>query len=279
MAGTFRRAIALRPVGHLEPSRSLADLFHENTKHQRATITPARERYSGRELEAMARAYKRYRLHPQIALPSVPPESGGGSYDAIVVRRRSAERIGTGGLELRELAVILGRSYGITGEMPIPGGGTQLFRASPSAGALYPAEIYLAVRSVDGLEPGIYHYEVTEHSLALLEGGDLSDRISRACCGQAFATEAAVVLFITGVIERTRRKYGDRGYRYVLIDVGHLGQSICLASTALNLAAVTSCGFFDDEVAEILGVDGCEEAPLYLVFIGRPVTGSIHATT
>jgi SagB-type dehydrogenase family enzyme len=166
------------------------------------------------------------------------------------------------------VSAILQWSYGITGESGIDGGGVQRFRAAPSAGALYPAEIYLGVRAVRGFEAGIYHYEVPEASLALLNGGNHADRLCEICCGQDYARQAAMVVLISAVVERTKRKYGDRGYRYVLLDVGHLGQNLYLACTALDLAIMTTCGFFDDEAADLLGIDGCDEAVVYVAFIG-----------
>jgi SagB-type dehydrogenase family enzyme len=272
MAGIFRREVALRATGQLPADESLADLFHENTKLQRATITTAvgPESYSARELEAMARAYKRYRLHPQVPLPRPSRDTSGPPLGEVIASRRSRRSFASDELELTELAAIMQWSYGITGEVGIRGGGVQRFRASPSAGALYPAEIYLGVRGVRGLEPGIYHYEVPETSLALLSRGDPTDRLYEVCCRQDYARQAAIVVLISAVIERTKRKYGDRGYRYVLLDVGHLGQNLYLACTALGLAIVTTCGFFDDEAADTLGIDGCDEAVLYVAFIGRP---------
>jgi SagB-type dehydrogenase family enzyme len=175
-------------------------------------------------------------------------------------------------LTLREVSAILQWSYGITGEVRMAGGGVQSFRAAPSAGALYPAEIYLGVRAVRGLDAGIYHYEVPESSLALLSQGDPTERLHEVCCGQQYAHQAGIVVLISGVIERTKRKYGDRGYRHVLLDVGHLGQNIYLVCTALNLAIVPTCGFFDDEAADLLGIDGCDEPVLYAAFIGRTPT-------
>ena len=80
--------------------------------------------------------------------------------------------------------------------------------------------------------------------------------------------QAAATVFITGVFERTKRKYGERGYRYVLLDIGHLGQNLCLAATAAGLAMMTTCGFFDDDVNRLLGVDGLDEAVVYVAFLG-----------
>jgi SagB-type dehydrogenase family enzyme len=130
----------------------------------------------------------------------------------------------------------------------------------------------LGVRAVRGLEAGVFHYEVPEASLALLRRGDPTDRLHEACCGQEYARQAAIVVLISAVIERTKRKYGDRGYRYVLLDIGHLSQNLYLACTTLGLAIVTTCGFFDDEAADLLGIDGCDEAVFYVAFIGKMLT-------
>jgi SagB-type dehydrogenase family enzyme len=163
-------------------------------------------------------------------------------------------------------------SYGITGHIRMPGGGAQPLRAAPSAGALYPAELYVAVRDIDELDAGIYHYEVPDNQLALLSRGDPTERVCEVCCGQQYAHGAAGTVLISAVIERTTRKYGDRGYRYVLLDIGHLGQNLCLACTALGLSIVTTCGFYDDEAADMLGIDGYDEAVFYVGFIGRSPT-------
>jgi SagB-type dehydrogenase family enzyme len=142
---------------------------------------------------------------------------------------------------------------------------------APSAGALYAAELYVAVRDVEGLDAGIYHYEVPVNQLALLRGGDVSVRLADVCCGQEYPLNAAVTVLISGVVGRSTRKYGERGYRYVLLDVGHLGQNLYLSCAALGLSITTTCGFFDDDAADMLGVDGSDEPVLYFGFIGRPV--------
>ena len=148
----------------------------------------------------------------------------------------------------------------------------QSLRAAPSAGALYPAELYLAVRRVHGLEAGIYHYEVPDHALALLSSGDPTDHLYEVCCAQEYAREAGMTVLISAVVERAERKYGDRGYRYVLLDIGRLGQNLYLSCTALDLSFVTTCGFFDDEVADMLGINGVDESVFYVAFIGHPST-------
>jgi SagB-type dehydrogenase family enzyme len=271
MVEIFRRHAALREGDRQRAGGSLADLFHENTKLHRGTggAPDVADGYGVRELEAMARAYKRYRLHPQIPLPQVPVDTVGPPFAETIAARRSRRDFASRQLELAELSAVLQWSCGITGGSTIDGGGgVQRFRAAPSAGALYPAEIYLGVNAVKGLEAGLYHYEVPEASLALLNRGDPGGRLHEICCGQEYARQAAVVVLISAVVERTKRKYGDRGYRYVLLDIGHLGQNLYLACTALDLAVVTTCAFFDDEAADFLGIDGCDEVVVYVAFIG-----------
>ena len=271
MSQLFRQESAFRSPEGQPGGSSLAELFHENTKNHRPIHFPntSEDTYTVKELDAMTRAYKQYRRRPRVALPEVqscPAES----FDDIIRARRTNRKFGSGELALAELSALMQWSYGISAEAVITGGGVQRLRAAPSAGALYPAEIYLGVRSVGGLDAGIYHYEVPDHTAALLSHGDASERLQAVCCGQEYAREAAVVVLIAGVIERTRRKYGNRGYRYVLLDVGHLAQNLCLAATVLGLSITTTCGFFDDEAADLIGIDGCDEAVLYVAFVGKP---------
>ena len=271
MAPIFRRETALRGKRAAYPEVTLAELFHENTKLRRPMAAPVAEagRYDLREMEAMARAYKIYRSHPQTPLPPLPADLVGPPIADVIAARRSHRNFSPDQLDLTELSAILQWSYGVTAEVGIPGGARQSFRAAPSAGALYPAEIYLAARAVTGLEPGIYHFEVPNASLALLERGDPTDRLHGICCGQDYARQAGIVLLITAVLERTKRKYGERGYRYVLLDIGHVAENLYLACTALGLAVTTTGAFFDDDAADLLGIDGCDEAVMYVAFVGK----------
>jgi len=122
---------------------------------------------------------------------------------------------------------------------------------------------------VTGVDQGVYHYNVKNHELELLIPDDPTDELYRVCCKQEYARQASVVILISGVLQRTKRKYGERGYRYVFLDVGHLGQNIYLACTALGLSVITTCGFFDDEANKLLRLDGVDETMLYVAFIGK----------
>jgi SagB-type dehydrogenase family enzyme len=257
------------------PGEALSELFHENTKLRSAlgaVQAGIPGDYSTSELEAMARAFKRYRLFPQVPLPAAEtlPRLA-EPLDDLLERRRTTRTLGGGALTLAELSKLLHLTTGITGGVPIPGSEwRQEFRTAPSAGALYPTELYLGVREVDGLEQGIYHYEVEPHALALLRPGDPTQALLDVCCYQPQAAEAAVVVLIGSVLARTRRKYGERGYRYALLDAGHLAQNLYLAAVALELGAMTTGGFFDDAANELLRLDGVDDAVIYVAFVGRP---------
>lgn len=172
-------------------------------------------------------------------------------------------------LSLDDLSKILHQSYGITGELPGREDFRQNLRSSPSAGALYPAEIYVAVQKVSGVEPGIYHYNVPNHEIELVIPSDPTERMFEVCCGQEYVRQTSVVVLISGVLKRTKLKYGERGYRYALLDIGHLGQNIYLSCTSLDLAIMTTCGFFDDEANKLLRIDGVDETVIYVAFIGK----------
>jgi SagB-type dehydrogenase family enzyme len=143
-------------------------------------------------------------------------------------------------------------------------------RAAPSGGALYPTEVYVAVRDggCDAVPPGLFHYNPVRGDLALI-AADVTERLASATpYPDAVATAGATLVF-TMILERTRFKYGERGYRFALLEIGHMAQNSLLAATALGLAGVPLGGFYDDEANEVLGVDGVTETIVYLVAVGR----------
>lgn len=145
-----------------------------------------------------------------------------------------------------------------------------LFRIVPSAGALYPVETYVMVNRVEGLDRGLYHLHVPTFSLELVKEGDHSRTLTRAALGQEMVATCGVTFIWTAVIDRCRVKYGERAFRYVYLDAGHVGQNLYLAATSLGLGCCTIGAFFDDEVNQVLGVDGLEETALYLGVVGVP---------
>jgi SagB-type dehydrogenase family enzyme len=175
---------------------------------------------------------------------------------------------------LAELATLLRTGYGITGATD-DGPVHIIDRAAPSAGGLYPLEVTVLVRSVDGLPAGIYHYVPFADGLEQVRGDAVPPAlVSRLFLGQPWAAEAAVVLVLSAVCERSLTRYADRGYRYLLLEAGHVAQTFVLAATGLNLGAVNLGGFVDDGLSEVLALDTDSEIVLYGTAVGQPVSGN-----
>jgi SagB-type dehydrogenase family enzyme len=266
----------LLPVDDGQEAESLSELYHENTKlHPSLGAAPISVMdLSVEEIEAMACAFKQYPLHPRVYLAKPNSDQSGLTLERALMSRRTIRNYSQAPLTVDQLSKILYLSYGITGENPLPGGGIQKFRAAPSAGALYPAEIYLGISRVTGLESGLYHYNVPDHALELLAAGNFAEQIKDGCCGQGSVIDAPVTVLITGVMHRTKRKYGERGYRYVLLDVGHMAQNLCLAAMDVGVGVMTTCGFFDNLLNQLLRVDGIDETALYVALLGFGRTGT-----
>jgi SagB-type dehydrogenase family enzyme len=271
MAKIVSTPLALGP--EKEPSEiSLSELYHENTKINSVTafkMAPP-DNYSESDIKSMAQGLKQYKMRPKIKLPALAelPKSE-ITFDDVIASRRSIREFADTEISLEELSKILHQSYGVTGEITLQGGVKQDLRSAPSAGGLYPAEVYLAVRKVTGVEPGIYHYNVPNHELEILTTADPIDELFEACLRQEPARQASVIIIMSAVFQRTKRKYNERGYRYALLDVGHLGENIYLACTAQELAIVTTSGFYDDQINDLLNIDGIDESAVYLAFIGK----------
>jgi SagB-type dehydrogenase family enzyme len=195
----------------------------------------------------------------RIELPS-PRVAGGVPLSEVINARRSVRDFRPAALQLEHLSQLLWAAQGITSK--------EGFRASPSAGALYPLEVRLAAGTVDGLPEGIYRYEPASHGLVTSVAGDKRRELAAAAFGQRWIADSALVLVISAVYQRTASKYGRRGIRYVHIEAGHAAQNALLSATAQGIGA-TPVGAFDDAaVAEIAGLSK-EEEPLYLVACGR----------
>ena len=210
---------------------------------------------------AQPERYKRYPQAKRVVLPA-PGGHPGLSLEEAIQRRRSLRDYSAGTLSLLELARLLHAAQGITAP-------TQGLRAAPSAGALYPIETYAVVHEVAGLEAGLYHYAVADHQLEQLHVGDLRTPLVVAGIGQEMLGRAPVCFVLTAIFQRTRWKYRERAYRYVLLEAGHIGQNLYLAATSMRLGACAVGAFLDDELNRLLGLDGEQEAALYLIAVGK----------
>ena len=122
---------------------------------------------------------------------------------------------------------------------------------------------------VENLNKGIYHYNITKHSLELLKEGDYRRDMAKACLDQEIAYNSAVNFVWTAIIERSRWKYLQRCYRYIYMDAGHIGQNFYLIAEALGLGACTIGAIYDDEINKLLGVDGIHETAIYVGVVGK----------
>lgn len=199
-----------------------------------------------------------------IQLPK-PESAGGEELWSVIAKRRSQRRFSDETMSLETLSQLLWATQGATG-----GEAGFVFRATASAGALYPNETYLVLNNVEGAGPGIAHYNVREHSLSLLAEGEFGPACAEACLGQRFCAAAQVVFAWGPVISRCAQKYGDRAYRYIHLDAGHIGAQLQLAAVALGLGSVNIGAFLDDEVNDLFGLDGIEETIIYLTAVGKP---------
>ncbi|MEN3046575.1 MAG: SagB/ThcOx family dehydrogenase [Candidatus Hydrothermales bacterium] len=207
--------------------------------------------------------FKTYPDKPKIKLPA--PTFKGMILEEAIKKRRSVREYSDKPLTLDEVSQILFAAQGITGELA----GVYL-RTVPSAGALYPIEIYLIVQNVEGLKKGIYHYNVREHSLEFIKEGDFKNEIFKAGLFQEMFLSAPLTLIYTAIFKRTTYKYDDRGYRYVYMEAGHVAQNVSLQCVSLGLSSCVIGAFFDSMVDKLIGVDGKEETSIYIQTVGRP---------
>lgn len=226
--------------------------FQEETKYKRPFPSPGRPS-------------KPVKLTSSALISLPPPKLDEGPNLWQVLRhRRSWRDYGLSPLSLQELSNLLWATQGITEKADFP-----WYRTVPSAGALHPIDTYLVVNRVAGLEPGIYFLKIPEFSLEIKRQGDCSKILAHAALDQEMAAAAGVGFVWVAVIDRCRQKYRQRAYRYIYLDCGHIAQSLYLAATALDLGCCSIAAFFDDEVNDLVGVDGQEETAIYLATVGR----------
>jgi len=207
-----------------------------------------------------------YKTYPGAATVSLPPPrlDGGLPTEEAIARRRSVRDYSGELMDRDELSRILFLMSGITTDQ-----WGAAHRTAPSSGALYPIEIYPVVHQVDGVEPGVYHYGFQGHRLELVRPGDMRESVVDQGLMQEYLGQCNLVFFLTMIMQRMRFRYKDRAYRYGLLEAGHIGQNLYLAATSMGLGACAIGAFMDDPINEMLGVDGVEEAAVYMLAAGK----------
>lgn len=197
---------------------------------------------------------------PRRQLPAVPVDDG-PPVGAAIQARASVRSYSEEPMSQEQLARLLLLTDGLR-----PGSGDR--RTAPSAGALYPIEVYPVVHAVEGLDAGVHHYDPFTHELSLLAPGDMRQRVVAAGLHQDFLGAASVTIVLTFVFQRLRFRYQERAYRYGMLEAGHIAQNTYLAAESMGLGVCAVGAFRDDELNELLGVDGREEAAVYLLSVG-----------
>ncbi len=190
---------------------------------------------------------------------TAPDLSGKVTVERAISLRRSVRSYGDSMLSMAALSQLLWAAQGTTG-----GGG---LRAVPSAGGLYPLEIYCVAGAVDGLPPGVYRYVTFGHELATVAEGESRESLSAAALGQKSVRDGAASIIIAAAFDRTTGKYSKRGIQYASMEAGHAAQNIYLQAAALGLGTVGIGAFHDDKVRYAVRMRE-NETPLYVMPIG-----------
>jgi SagB-type dehydrogenase family enzyme len=238
-------------------TQKVGDKFQQETKYSRDSL--------GKDFDWIKKSelYKTYPNSKKIKLDK-PNISTKKSFNEILFYRKSIRDFSEKPIDIQQLSYLLWASTGIQR--------TEFgydFRTAPSAGALYPIETYLVINNVENLPRGVYHYLIKEHALEELRLGDFSIQVTKAALDQDMCATASIVFIWTAIFNRSKYKYGQRAYRYIYLDAGHIAQNLVLASTSLNLGSCPIAAFYDEEVNKIVCVDGIKESVLYMSVVGN----------
>lgn len=254
--------------GPTPPDDDPAELFHEASKAYPRLVaaqTKGIALLAARE-DLRITASRSVRRNPELRWRELPPPLPlPMTLEQALRARRSHRDFADSPVSLQELSTLLHVGYGVT----FGARDGQEFRSVPSGGALYPLELYVAAAAVEGIERGIHHYDPLRGSIGLLQGEDGLDRLRAASVYPEVTDAAAVTVLVAGVFWRSRFKYGLRGYRFALLEAGHVVQNLLLAATALGLGSVPLGGYYDRRVDELLQLDGVNDSTIYAACVGR----------
>ncbi|MFC8765883.1 SagB/ThcOx family dehydrogenase [Streptomyces sp. NPDC057193] len=228
-------------LGSLRFQRS-AHLIHYDARIQKL-VKDAPLRLEGKE---------RVKLAPPAAIEDC-------SLGAAIRRRVSSREYSKESIELEQLSTLLHYSNGFRNSG---------HRNAPSSGNLGSVEIFPIVLRVLGVQPGIYHYDTSGHFLSLVQRGEFATWLREYAVYQREFSDAALALVLVGSIGRVTSKYGARGYRLVLLDVGHVSENAQLVATAAGLRVCATAGFIDGELNRALGIDGLTTASFIVLLVG-----------
>ena len=211
-------------------------------------------------------AKKRNAYQEAVMRLPLPTSQGTVSVEQAIKQRRTNRLFMSKAMNLNQLSQLLWSASGITEERGYK-------RAAPSAGALYPMDVYVVVgqNSVPPIEAGGYHYDPGEHQLSEVSQGDMRSMVAKASLSQMWMANAPLTMVITAEYSRVTIKYGKRGIRYSMIEAGHIGQNIFLQAQALGLGAGIVGAFHDEKLIDAINIPSAHE-PLLLMPVGYPTS-------
>ena len=238
-------------------------IFHQSSKDHVKGHPPVPADPQDWPAEWRTTYYKSYPRLPKIDLGGTPPPA---DLFELLKKRRSRRKFTRAPFQKFELSLLLKYSGGTTH----PTSDGRYHRAHPSAGARFPIEIYpVVLRSGEDLEAGIYHYQVKNYALDILWERPFSDGDLDQLFSYSFVKDAALAIVMTAVFSRTQNRYGERGYRYILAEAGHIGQNIYLVAEALGLKCCALASTDDIEIERLLDIDGVTESLVYALAVGK----------
>ncbi|WP_338846206.1 SagB family peptide dehydrogenase [Massilia sp. W12] len=252
----------------------LYEIFNENAKYFRPTVAGIGMRINDflsnpQTIRLHLAGVKRYESFPLLALPpaqSLPSQE----FASVLHQRRSRPEFGRS-ISQQELADLLGNALGCNASMtPEYARDATLHRKPyPSGGGLYPVEFYVLPMRVDGVQPCVCHYNTISRELRVLQQELQAEQVNRVL-SMPFAADKmpAVMIFMSGVLQRSTNKYGNKGYKLVMIEAGAAGQTLHLNAQALGLHGLMWSSFFDDEAERLLQLDGVSESVIVGFFAG-----------
>ena len=235
------------------------DEFQNKSKYKRGELP----RHS-LDWDNKPKVYKEYRDAMEIIDLPEPEFKEDISFWEVIKNRKSTRNFNSSPITIMDLSLLLFGMSGLTRIFP-----NFAFRTIPSAGGLYPIEIYPVINNISNISQGIFHYNIKKHSLELLKKGDFRMEVAKGCLDQKMVYNANVNFIWTAIINRSQWKYLQRCYRYIYLDAGHIGQNFYLVAEALNLGACTIGAIYDDELNNLLDIDGIKETSIYVGVLGK----------
>jgi SagB-type dehydrogenase family enzyme len=244
------------------------ELFHENAKTGRFDKALTNEQV----VAEMKNVYESFPYQNKKAIPlpdTLTPVNG--SFEEIVLKRKTTARCKPVNITQEQLRTILHFGYGETRDNKHDEYISRPFRTVPSGGALYPLELYFFSNGhVEGLEAGLYHYSPIFNAVHLIKKGDFRKEIGATLVEfqSNLAFDLSVIVFITAVFQRSIFKYREKGYRFALMEAGHVSQNINLTATGLQFGVINIGGYYDREIDHFLEIDGLRHSTIYMTGIG-----------